>query len=110
MYFPYLRGKQFELIALRELSERMGESGSIHPVIEPVKSTVTTLDTTIDFLKDHDVPFTGGISGPDQLKANFKMHCIPFDNELWREDNYQEFPGARMDAMAMKLKTYYENL
>lgn len=41
MYFPYLKGKQFELIALRELSERMGESGSIHPVIEPVKSTVT---------------------------------------------------------------------
>lgn len=37
MYFPYLRGRQFELIALRELleSERIGQE--IIPIIEPVK-------------------------------------------------------------------------
>lgn len=35
MYFPYLRGKQYELIALREMGEFLG--GSIVPIIEPVR-------------------------------------------------------------------------
>lgn len=37
MYFPYLRGKQFELLALRELSHRLGESKQIVPILEPVR-------------------------------------------------------------------------
>lgn len=45
MYFPYLRGKQFELIAVRELIERELISGNILPVIEPVKLTSTLKKT-----------------------------------------------------------------
>ena len=37
MYFPYLRGRQFELIALRELIENDCINSSIIPIIEPVK-------------------------------------------------------------------------
>lgn len=37
MYYPYLRGKQFDLLALRQLSEENKLSAAIHPVIEPVK-------------------------------------------------------------------------
>ena len=37
MYFPYLRGRQFELVALRELLELDLISEKIVPVIEPVK-------------------------------------------------------------------------
>ncbi|WP_434509785.1 hypothetical protein [Desulfitobacterium sp. AusDCA] len=37
MYFPYLRGGQFELIAIRELIEQSLIGESIIPVIEPVK-------------------------------------------------------------------------
>ena len=58
MYFPYLRGKQFELIALRELAERIGESKVIHPVIEPVKETTNTLEITIDELINKQAAFT----------------------------------------------------
>lgn len=58
MYFPYLRGKQFELIALRELSGTMGESSVIHPIIEPVKESTSTLRLTIEQLKEQDVSFT----------------------------------------------------
>ena len=45
MYFPYLRGRQFELIALRELleGERIGEN--VIPIIEPVKPSSTLLKT-----------------------------------------------------------------
>lgn len=41
MYFPYFRGRQYELIALRELaiSEKLGNS--IIPIVEPVKKTST---------------------------------------------------------------------
>ncbi|PKD43697.1 sce7725 family protein [Rhodohalobacter barkolensis] len=58
MYFPYLRGKQYELISLRELSEKMSETGVIHPIIEPVKETTSTLRITCEQLVDAEVPFT----------------------------------------------------
>lgn len=48
MYFPYLRGRQFELIALRELVEKGALSSKIVPIIEPVKlssSLVKTIET-----------------------------------------------------------------
>jgi hypothetical protein len=47
MYFPYLRAKQFELIALRELVERQLVGNRILPIIEPVKLS-STLTKTIE--------------------------------------------------------------
>lgn len=43
MYFPYLRGRQYELLALRELvaNQRLGQY--IIPIIEPVKLSSTFL-------------------------------------------------------------------
>lgn len=38
MYFPYLRGKQFELLALKELSPLLGGQRKIFPIIEPVRA------------------------------------------------------------------------
>ena len=37
LYFPYLRGKQFELLALKELSPLLGAQQKVLPVIEPVR-------------------------------------------------------------------------
>ena len=45
MYFPYLRGRQYELLALRELIGNNRLSDKIIPVIEPVKITSTLLST-----------------------------------------------------------------
>ena len=45
MYFPYLRGRQNELIALRELIEKDILSEKIIPIIEPVKVSPTLLNT-----------------------------------------------------------------
>lgn len=57
MYYPYLRGKQFELIALRELSELIADTPQkISPIIEPVKNS-STLKTTISELKNKDINF-----------------------------------------------------
>lgn len=49
MYFPLLRGKQFELTALRELSAIL-KSSHFKPVIEPVRESTKQLETTIKSL------------------------------------------------------------
>ena len=50
MYFPYLRGRQFELIALRELVENKLIGKHIYPVIEPVNLS-STLTKTLENLQ-----------------------------------------------------------
>ena len=44
MYCPYLRGKQFELLALREFSGEFENNHTIVPIIEPVKKQVNGLN------------------------------------------------------------------
>ena len=57
MYFPYLRGKQFELIALRELGSFMSVNNhKLSPIIEPVKIS-STLKNTLKNLKDNNINF-----------------------------------------------------
>ena len=46
MYFPYLRGRQYELLALRELAQGGLLGSHVIPVIEPLKIT-STFDNTI---------------------------------------------------------------
>lgn len=38
MYLPYLRGKQYELLAIKELSGLLGDQQKVVPIIEPVRS------------------------------------------------------------------------
>ena len=45
MYFPYLRGRQYELIALRELVQKGVLSSRITPIIEPVKLSSSLVKT-----------------------------------------------------------------
>lgn len=46
MYHPYFRGKQFELIAIRETAELLSRSGFV-PIIEPVRETLNGLGRTL---------------------------------------------------------------
>ena len=43
MYYPFLRTRQFELIALRELAAEDATQGVIIPILEPVKETHNNL-------------------------------------------------------------------
>ena len=45
MYFPYLRGRQYELIALRELLANNKLGNNVIPIIEPVKLSPTLVST-----------------------------------------------------------------
>ena len=56
MYYPYLRGKQYELISLRGLKEFVENKNIICPIIEPVKFG-STLVRTIETLLQNNYPF-----------------------------------------------------
>ena len=51
MYFPILRGRQFELLALRECVSNGILSNQIIPIIEPVKVSSTYTKTVDSFIK-----------------------------------------------------------
>lgn len=51
MYYPYFRGKQFELIAIRESAKLIADSGFV-PIIEPVRESLSSLDKTLGSLAE----------------------------------------------------------
>ncbi|CAK7261715.1 MULTISPECIES: sce7725 family protein [unclassified Shinella] len=51
MYHPYFRGKQFELIAIRETAALMAGSGFV-PIIEPVREALKGLERTLTAICD----------------------------------------------------------
>ncbi|XUB36440.1 hypothetical protein IGI41_001434 [Enterococcus sp. DIV0876] len=55
VYYPYLRGKQFDLLALKSLLESDLLSRSIQPIIEPVKQS-KAFWTVVDLLKQKNHP------------------------------------------------------
>ncbi len=55
MYYPYFRGKQYELIAIRENAHRMGSM--IVPIIEPVKQATGSLRRALEALIEHECRF-----------------------------------------------------
>jgi hypothetical protein len=51
MYHPYFRGKQFELIAMRESASLLADAHFV-PVIEPVRETLTSLERALRTLTE----------------------------------------------------------
>ena len=49
MYYPYLRGKQYELLALRALCSELdaGQRGKVMPIIEPVRDVKNDAQTIL---------------------------------------------------------------
>lgn len=55
MYYPYFRGKQFELLALREMADVLAASGKIVPIIEPVSKNLSGLERALDALNEKEI-------------------------------------------------------
>jgi len=53
IYYPYFRGKQYELVAIRESAPLLARSEFV-PIIEPVKETFSGLRRAIDAVTDAD--------------------------------------------------------
>jgi hypothetical protein len=56
MYYPYLRARQFELIALRELAQEGAIRDLITPILEPVKDAVNNLNLAFNIFRQCDQP------------------------------------------------------
>jgi hypothetical protein len=54
MYYPYLRGKQYELLLLRENAKFIKEN-NIHPIIEPVKDNFAAIKRALNELNKKKV-------------------------------------------------------
>lgn len=70
MYYPYLRARQFELIALRELCAEEAIQGTVTAVLEPVKESISNLNLANKVMVDHKAkaylilnPFVGEMHG-----------------------------------------------
>ncbi len=77
MYHPYLRGKQFELILLRDNSTMIAEN-NVHPIIEPVRKDFKSLKRALKSLADSKAlytliinPITGETPVPQESLLNF---------------------------------------
>jgi len=87
MYQPYIRGKQFELIGLRELSQKLSSNRTkISPIIEPVKDS-STLKTTLIELARKNVNFTviinpqkGTFSNPSSILLAIRNYLASYTN------------------------------
>lgn len=93
MYFPFLRGRQFELLALRELLESDLIGDNIIPIIEPVRLSSSLLKTVELFnKKNHQLVFVQNPSvgaypvsmegeKPNQLYENLEI-ALDKDNVI----------------------------
>lgn len=89
MYLPYLRGKQFELIALRELCSLFPqELNKISPIIEPVKASSTIKSTLAEFVNRN---------------ANFNLIINPRVGDL--EGQYERI----IEIIASSIPSEYNN-
>lgn len=57
MYFPYLYGQKFELIALRKLAGKLAVKKKVLPLIDPVTSKIADLTRTLSVLEQHHLPY-----------------------------------------------------
>lgn len=77
MYYPFIRGKQFELVMLREMAPKIAEWGFV-PIIEPVKGNFPALKRALDKLIENECRFI--------LIANPSVGELKEDNSsLWDE-------------------------
>ena len=111
MYYPYLRGRQYELIALRELAEKELIGNKVLPIIEPVRTSPTLL-SCMDVFSETERKF-GIIINPEhghfnseinsdsgyQIKYSQKkdsIHCLP--TYILNSTIKQQEPIASKDA------------
>ncbi|REG79368.1 sce7725 family protein [Marinomonas pollencensis] len=89
MYFPYMRGKQYELLALKEVALRLNPK-KVRPIIEPVTDDIKRLCSAVEVLNNHSVtphiivnPQVGDLASdsPDSLYTeisnNYSVSFIP---------------------------------
>lgn len=78
MYYPYFRGKQFELLLLRENVDIIA-GNNIHPIIEPVREDFKALQRALRIIEEKSIEYTlilNPISGEIPVKIESILDFI----------------------------------
>ncbi|MGB8354350.1 MAG: sce7725 family protein [Chthoniobacteraceae bacterium] len=89
-YFPFLRGKQNELFALRALSNQIAASGSVYPIIEPVNENGATRNSFDNYV-EAGMPFvfiTNPRYGEFRARSQALLAALIMDGALSEYDNF----------------------
>jgi len=88
IYYPYLRGKQFELILLREQQKLLARN-SFMPIVEPVNGSLNALEKTLEVLMKNQTG-VGLILNPQNgdLKDGQKNIEAIVDEKKYAESDY----------------------
>lgn len=105
MYFPLLRGKQFELKALREFSSSCPNNMNVIPIIEPVNESLSSLVQGIREMSQNGLRFAM-ILNPEL--GDFKHDNVSFklleDNPEMLEQLDQWIPAYLVKRDASRIK------
>lgn len=83
MYYPFLRGRQYELLALRELLEKeLIVADVIIPIVEPIKETPTFTKTMSTFFSKEYPIYTVINPQVGEFKKHEDSHPISEDQQL----------------------------
>ena len=110
MYFPFLRGKQFELIALREIAKTITGSNTINPIIEPVKKKTSTYQKTLETLCQGNINFTVIINPSVGDKISVISLRTSFQVSPWSVMSLEEYVKNKpfLDKLEHDLETLKE--
>lgn len=96
MYYPYLRGKQFELLALRDLANELDAEliEKLVPIIEPVKANLNGLSRTLETLDSNKQRYIVVINPGVGDFSEDASKIVQFINS--RNDEYNLVPALRL--------------
>lgn len=110
MYYPYLRGKQYELLALRDFSSANKNCQTIVPIIEPVKSQMNGLNMAISAMLANGMKFAVIINPMD---GDFKHPNVNNDIVMKlttpKDDRDQWIPAYLYNNCTDKILRHAEN-
>ena len=109
-YFPFLRGKQNELLALRDLAGKISSHGRVIPIIEPVKSNRTT-EISIEEFVEKSMPFLF-ICNPIHGEFSYNVNQLKEKIIKWQLIEYNNWIPTlyvREDTALTELDTFLKN-
>ena len=109
MYFPLLRGKQYELIALREFAEANPENLWLCPIIEPVRVLHDALIRAAGVLSNSHIPYCiilNPVRGDYAIQSNrFEISAFL---EKFQELEVKPIPAFYADGKCKEVKSTIE--
>ena len=110
LYHPYFRGKQYELITIRENSKLLKEANFV-PIVEPVKESIKGVEKTIDSVVD-----TGGkiIVIVNPYHGDHKYNSDKIEKSIKKKKSPNVIPGILLTEnttldIAEELVSTWEN-